>query len=305
MDFFIDRTGDHSLREQLLQPRAEEFIQFPKQLSKPAKPKRGGRNIKKSHNNRRPKPQTLMRFLEPPDLQNDSDILQDYLENADIDDEFSVSMLEDLPDGDLSNIFWGEAHNDNYYSNASRSSLEDSIITLSPDEECNVSQLPTIIFDELEDSRNKISYKKKRERCLASSSNSENAGIRPRTKKLRKNPNRDDQRNAKTTNFSKNGREMRRRKQHSEIVECTGLTAKRKRSSTYTEKKFSLKENPAQPKIGDIIGGGSNAISSANLGHKMLRMMGWKPGDTLGSSAAGILEPIQVVVRARRTGLGV
>lgn len=71
-----------------------------------------------------------------------------------------------------------------------------------------------------------------------------------------------------------------------------------------TRGKIGAPDDAARPMVGDIIGASSKVIGGENLGHKMMLMMGWKPGDSLGASSEGILEPIQVTVRARRSGLG-
>jgi len=41
---------------------------------------------------------------------------------------------------------------------------------------------------------------------------------------------------------------------------------------------------------------GCSAITEENVGHKMLAKMGWKEGDSLGKSNAGILEPVSITV---------
>ena len=54
---------------------------------------------------------------------------------------------------------------------------------------------------------------------------------------------------------------------------------------------------------GDIIGQNAKAISQTNLGHKMLLSMGWNPGQGLGTGE-GQVEPVKVVFKAERRGLG-
>ena len=48
----------------------------------------------------------------------------------------------------------------------------------------------------------------------------------------------------------------------------------------------------------------TEAIRSDNKGFQMLRGMGWKAGDGLGSSVKGRVEPVAVEQRAERAGLG-
>ncbi|KAJ3320440.1 squalene synthetase-like protein [Boothiomyces sp. JEL0866] len=54
-------------------------------------------------------------------------------------------------------------------------------------------------------------------------------------------------------------------------------------------------------KVGDVVGQNIKPIDSDNVGHMMMQMMGWQGG---GLKEDGIVEPIQVVVRSKRTGLG-
>ena len=45
-------------------------------------------------------------------------------------------------------------------------------------------------------------------------------------------------------------------------------------------------------------------LDDSNVGHRMLQVMGWKPGSGLGPERNGIREPIEAVVRPRHLGLG-
>lgn len=47
-----------------------------------------------------------------------------------------------------------------------------------------------------------------------------------------------------------------------------------------------------------------SAISSSNIGFKMLQQMGYRPGEALGKHGQGSLEPLNVDVKRSRTGLG-
>ncbi|KAL7747881.1 squalene synthetase-like protein [Sorochytrium milnesiophthora] len=56
---------------------------------------------------------------------------------------------------------------------------------------------------------------------------------------------------------------------------------------------------------GMVVGEGAAPIHDNNVGHRMLRLMGWTPGEALGQSAQqGLLTPLEAVIRGRRRGLG-
>ncbi|KAF9929466.1 hypothetical protein FBU30_001539 [Linnemannia zychae] len=55
---------------------------------------------------------------------------------------------------------------------------------------------------------------------------------------------------------------------------------------------------------GTIVGASASALSSENIGHRMLSKMGWMPGVGLGASGDGITQPIEAVIRAKNRGLG-
>ncbi|KAK3829389.1 MAG: hypothetical protein J3Q66DRAFT_325142 [Benniella sp.] len=55
---------------------------------------------------------------------------------------------------------------------------------------------------------------------------------------------------------------------------------------------------------GAEIGSSASAISSENVGHRMLSKMGWSPGVGLGATNAGITQPIKAVMKRSRRGLG-
>lgn len=57
-------------------------------------------------------------------------------------------------------------------------------------------------------------------------------------------------------------------------------------------------------KNGDVVGADAEPISETSKGHALLLKLGWEKGKPLGSSGAGILEPIEQVVKLSRTGLG-
>ena len=54
----------------------------------------------------------------------------------------------------------------------------------------------------------------------------------------------------------------------------------------------------------DVVGGCAQPLDESNLGNRMLRGMGWRPGAGLGPEGEGIREPIAAQMRPRRSGLG-
>ncbi|KAJ1553655.1 hypothetical protein HK096_006991, partial [Nowakowskiella sp. JEL0078] len=62
---------------------------------------------------------------------------------------------------------------------------------------------------------------------------------------------------------------------------------------------------------GTVVGGNAEKIGETNKGHRMLMAMGWSPGKGIGVGNDGIegearnTEPIEVVIRIPRAGLGV
>ncbi|PJF16983.1 hypothetical protein PSACC_03212 [Paramicrosporidium saccamoebae] len=55
---------------------------------------------------------------------------------------------------------------------------------------------------------------------------------------------------------------------------------------------------------GTVIGSEAAPIEDDNIGNKMLRKLGWAPGQGLGSEKAGRTEPVEAVFRGNRVGLG-
>jgi len=45
-------------------------------------------------------------------------------------------------------------------------------------------------------------------------------------------------------------------------------------------------------------------LNDRNKGFKMLKKMGWKPGQSLGKRSSGMLEPIAVTLKLDKSGLG-
>ena len=63
---------------------------------------------------------------------------------------------------------------------------------------------------------------------------------------------------------------------------------------------------PAAARVtpGTIVGAEAAPIEEDNVGNKMLRKLGWSPGQGLGSSKEGRTEPVEAIFRGNRTGLG-
>lgn len=61
----------------------------------------------------------------------------------------------------------------------------------------------------------------------------------------------------------------------------------------------------AKPKLGTVVGQGTAPIGETNVGHRMLKAMGWSPGQALGAEgSSGLVNPLEVMVRSKRSGLG-
>lgn len=81
----------------------------------------------------------------------------------------------------------------------------------------------------------------------------------------------------------------------------------------YSAKPFT-KKTPVKPGLvqsstlkihsGSVVGGEASPITDDNVGNKLLRKLGWQPGQGLGSQKVGIKEPIAAVFKGNRTGLG-
>ncbi|TPX64897.1 hypothetical protein SpCBS45565_g05565 [Spizellomyces sp. 'palustris'] len=64
-------------------------------------------------------------------------------------------------------------------------------------------------------------------------------------------------------------------------------------------------DQKARPKSGSVVGEGSKPIGEGNIGHRMLKAMGWTEGQALGSEGSqGLVQPVEVLVRSKRSGLG-
>lgn len=55
---------------------------------------------------------------------------------------------------------------------------------------------------------------------------------------------------------------------------------------------------------GTAIGEDARPIEDNNVGNRMLRKLGWSPGQGLGTEKSGCVEPIKAVFKGNRSGLG-
>ncbi|KAJ1948746.1 squalene synthetase-like protein [Linderina macrospora] len=60
----------------------------------------------------------------------------------------------------------------------------------------------------------------------------------------------------------------------------------------------------ATPRQNKMVGEGAPAVGEANIGHQMLKQMGWAPGQGLGAGEEGRATPVDVMIRSGRQGLG-
>lgn len=58
------------------------------------------------------------------------------------------------------------------------------------------------------------------------------------------------------------------------------------------------------PKDGSVVGHDAPSIDTDNVGNKLLRKMGWTPGQSLGSGNTGIKEPVNASVKRTKKGIG-
>jgi hypothetical protein len=92
-----------------------------------------------------------------------------------------------------------------------------------------------------------------------------------------------------------------------EVTDTFGVSKPKlgpERSSRQTTPKTG--RGAAVPRVGEVIGSTAKPISNTNIGHKMLQSMGWKSGEGLGSeNNKGSVSAVEIVVRGKRTGLGI
>ena len=60
--------------------------------------------------------------------------------------------------------------------------------------------------------------------------------------------------------------------------------------------------NPAKTNF--IVGANADPIPSHNVGSRLMQKMGWTPGSGLGRQGTGITDPVEVVFRLGRKGIG-
>ncbi|KAI8367698.1 uncharacterized protein BYT42DRAFT_135691 [Radiomyces spectabilis] len=79
----------------------------------------------------------------------------------------------------------------------------------------------------------------------------------------------------------------------------------RVRKWQYAQESGSIMTHPeSKPVPGTIVGSDALPIGQTNLGHRMLSAMGWREGDTLGTTNTGITAPVEAIVRSKNLGLG-
>jgi hypothetical protein len=78
----------------------------------------------------------------------------------------------------------------------------------------------------------------------------------------------------------------------------------RRSASPENKSKAQTQVSPIRLKEGSIVGEHASPIEQDNIGSKMLRMMGWKPGTGLGANADGMSAPLPAVYKNTRMGLG-
>ncbi|KAI8985036.1 hypothetical protein BDB01DRAFT_896608 [Pilobolus umbonatus] len=84
-------------------------------------------------------------------------------------------------------------------------------------------------------------------------------------------------------------------------------TAQYTKAQTYGSKtgnSKSKKEKSTGPVPGTVVGAEASPIGEGNVGHRMLALMGWKEGQSLGTANGGIIAPIEAVIRKKNLGLG-
>jgi len=64
----------------------------------------------------------------------------------------------------------------------------------------------------------------------------------------------------------------------------------------------SSSSNSAAIKPGHVVGSNAEPIADDNIGNRLLRKMGWNPGEGIGN--AGITVPVEAIVRKKQSGLG-
>ncbi|ORX67038.1 G-patch-domain-containing protein, partial [Linderina pennispora] len=64
------------------------------------------------------------------------------------------------------------------------------------------------------------------------------------------------------------------------------------------------KSGSATPTKKKLVGEGAPVVGESNIGHQMLKQMGWAPGQGLGAGEEGRATPVDVMIRTGRQGLG-
>lgn len=76
---------------------------------------------------------------------------------------------------------------------------------------------------------------------------------------------------------------------------------KKERSEKTAAKKKSVQHKPLE---GSAVAEHVSPIAQSNVGRQMLEKLGWKLGDSLGSSQNGIKDPVCAIFKANKKGLG-
>jgi hypothetical protein len=97
--------------------------------------------------------------------------------------------------------------------------------------------------------------------------------------------------------------EMRNTQPKKQRTRETARQATKREKTAQREESKREKASAANHAIGSLVGHNSQPVGEDNLGHRMLVKLGWQGGG-LGSEGQGIAEPISVVVRGIRRGLG-
>jgi hypothetical protein len=76
------------------------------------------------------------------------------------------------------------------------------------------------------------------------------------------------------------------------------------KESAKERKKREKERTSSKPKAGSIVAHSAMPIDADNFGNKLMRKMGWMPGAGLGPQEKGLKEPLQVVYKPDKRGLG-
>lgn len=90
-----------------------------------------------------------------------------------------------------------------------------------------------------------------------------------------------------------------------QILQDRDRIKRRKQNNKEKKVKFGGRDHRSGvPMVGDTVGSNAKPLDDENKGHKLLRSLGWTPGESLGSKGKGIDTPIDAIIRSKRAGLG-